>query len=329
MFESVLEAVNANVETFVFGAWTTLTTQGAGIIQTAFAVYLAIWGYLLWSGRTALTWSEALTRLFTVAFVYVFVTSVPLLVDLVYALATDVPAAVATTLLQSTGSLPSETTINQSLDLINNNAWETFRLMRKDSGVTNPIPFFLGLALVVLTLLTIGFTLFVIVLAKLATAVLLAVGPIFILIYLFAGTRGLFEGWLRQTLSFALIPVFVYGLLALIINLMDGVSQPLLAAAQNKALSYTQMAPYALVMLVSFLLTTQVIGWAAGIAGAFQLSTMGAYGATLRRAGGFAGRAARAGARMGGRAASAGARAGSRAALNLGRKLMSNRAGIP
>ena len=310
MFESVLDAVNGNVDTFVIGAWNTLTIEGAGIIRSVFVLYIAIWGYLLWMGRTQLTWADGLTRVFTVAFVYVFVTHVPLLIETVFVLATDVPEALATTLLQATGGLPSETTINQTLDDINNNAWETFRLMREDAGLTNPTPFFLGLALVILTLLVVGFTLFLVVLAKLATAVLLAVGPIFILLYLFAGTRGLFEGWLRQTLSFALIPIFVYGLLALIISLMDAVSQPLLEAAENQALDYTQMAAYSLVMVVSFLLATQVIGWAAGIAGAFQLSTMGAFGQNLTRLAG---------------GARSGAYAGGRAAVNLGRRLRGNR----
>ncbi len=313
MFESVLEAVNANVDVFVIGAWNTLTTEGANIIRSVFVLYIAIWGYLLWMGRTQLTWAEGMTRVFTITFVYVFVTHVPLLIETVFVLATDVPEALATTLLQATGSLPSETNINQALDQINNRAWETFRLMREDAGLTNPTPFFLGLALVILTLLVVGFTLFVIVLAKLATAVLLAVGPIFILLYIFAGTRGLFEGWLRQTLSFALIPIFIYGLLALIINIMNGVSAPLLIAAQNQALDYTQMAAYSLVMVVSFLLATQVIGWAAGIAGAFQLSTGGAFGNLTKLAGG----------------ARSGVYAGGRAAVNLGRRLRGNRSPTP
>ncbi len=48
----------------------------------------------------------------------------------------------------------------------------------------------------------------VLVTAKVALAALLALGPVFIVLSLFRGTRGLFEGWLKAVVSFALVPLF-------------------------------------------------------------------------------------------------------------------------
>lgn len=48
----------------------------------------------------------------------------------------------------------------------------------------------------------------VLVTAKVALAALLAVGPVFIIMALFSGTRGLFEGWLKAVVSFAMVPMF-------------------------------------------------------------------------------------------------------------------------
>jgi type IV secretion system protein VirB6 len=49
----------------------------------------------------------------------------------------------------------------------------------------------------------------VLVTARIALAVLLAVGPIFVVFALFSGTRGLFVGWLRGLILTAVTPLFV------------------------------------------------------------------------------------------------------------------------
>ena len=330
MFAYVVSTVNGSVDQYVIGTWNTLLAEGQPVITSVFILYIVVWGYLLWTGRSEFGWSDVFGRILTASIIYALLFSVPDLVVFVYNLATEVPAGIATTILTASGTLADQTSIEGALDEVLDRVWETFALMREQSGVRNPAPFFLGLLLVIITLLVVGFALFLIVLAKLAVAILLAVAPIFILLYLFTGTRGLFEGWLRQTISFALIPILLYGLLTLILGLMNHVSEPLVVSAQNGAIEYTQMAAHALVMLVSFLLVTQVLGWASGIAGGMTLATMGAGGAVGRTAGRLSARAAIGGARLGGRGATAGTQAGARGATALAAKLRSNRtAGIP
>ena len=43
---------------------------------------------------------------------------------------------------------------------------------------------------------------------KIALAILLAVGPVFVVLALFKGTRGLFAGWLKALVMLALTPLF-------------------------------------------------------------------------------------------------------------------------
>src|SRR5207245_2141842 len=47
----------------------------------------------------------------------------------------------------------------------------------------------------------------VLVVCRLALAALLILGPVFIVLALFDGTRGLFEGWLKSVVMFALVPL--------------------------------------------------------------------------------------------------------------------------
>jgi type IV secretion system protein VirB6 len=106
--------------------------------------------------------------------------------------------------------------------------------------------------------------------------VLLGFAPFAIVLYLFSATKSLFEGYLRQLLGFALIPVMIYSLLALVLNLVSLVSGPLMTAATNDAIKLTFIAPYSLVMVAVGLLATQVVSWSGAIAGALSLSVAGA-----------------------------------------------------
>ncbi len=79
----------------------------------------------------------------------------------------------------------------------------------------------LWLAALMLLLGTVG----VLLVAKIALAAMLALGPIFIIMSLFAGTRGLFEGWLKAIVMLAITPLLAVilggGTIALIGPMVD------------------------------------------------------------------------------------------------------------
>jgi type IV secretion system protein VirB6 len=78
-------------------------------------------------------------------------------------------------------------------------------------------------------------TLGLLILAKLMLGLLLAIGPLFVGLLLFDSTKGFFEGWLRTSLGFALVPlatvVFMAGLLASLEPSLQGLAT---ARAENR-----------------------------------------------------------------------------------------------
>jgi type IV secretion system protein VirB6 len=107
----------------------------------------------------------------------------------------------------------------------------------------------------------------VLVTAKVALAALLALGPVFIVLALFAGTRGLFEGWLKAVVSFAMVPMFTVliggatlGLIAPLIRdaLIDSTQ---IATRSVTALFLAACVYSALMAIVVKTTTTIVSGW--------------------------------------------------------------------
>jgi len=287
VLESILDATDAAVGTFIFDAWISFNAVANDWITAMMILFVVVMGYLILIGRLNLSLGELFPRLFKLGFIYVLVTNVGLLIGIVFTLFTDVPESIATALLVTSGGDAGG--INASVGLIYDRGLQSAALLWNNGGLTSPGPILLAAVVWLITLLTVGYVTFLLMLAKLAVAVLLALAPFFILLYLFDATRPIFEGWVRQLLAFALIPIFTYAMLLLIISILDTASAPLISAASAGTASLTQIAPYALVMAAAFLLAQQIMGWAAGVAGGFSLSSLGAYGRSLQGAAGLAG----------------------------------------
>ena len=119
----------------------------------------------------------------------------------------------------------------------------------------------LSYAALLLLLGTVG----VLVTSRIALAALLAIGPVFLMLSLFTGTRGLFEGWVKAAVMFALVPLFT----VLIGAASVGMLTPVIAGLAGGDVSLDQAASVfvaaavhcALMVLVLRLVATMTSGW--------------------------------------------------------------------
>lgn len=286
MFESLLDATDTAIGAFIFDAWTRFVTEGRDWVLAMSVLFVVITGYLLLVGRLNLSLSELFPRIVKWLAILAIVLNFDALVILLFNLFTNVPEAVATQLADVGGN--TEGSINASVGRVWSQGLQSAQNIFAEAGLTTWSPIIFGLLVLIVTLLAVVYITFLLMLAKLAVAVLLGLAPFFIVLYLFDATRPVFDGWLRQLISFALIPVFLYGLLALLISMMQTMSNQMLDATANSVWGITHVGPYALVMVVSLLLSTQVMGWAAGVGGGFSLSSLGALGTATRYGAGYA-----------------------------------------
>jgi type IV secretion system protein VirB6 len=117
------------------------------------------------------------------------------------------------------------------------------------------------------------YAMFLFALSKIALAVLLALGPLFICMRLFDGSRRFFDAWLMQLANYGFITVLTVLVGSLLLQLLQTY------ATQTAALGTAVLTVDALDMLLAavivLLLLRQVMPIAAGLAGGGPLSTMG------------------------------------------------------
>jgi type IV secretion system protein VirB6 len=136
----------------------------------------------------------------------------------------------------------------------------------------------LSIAGLILLLGTVG----VLVVCRLALAALLILGPIFIVLALFDGTRGLFEGWLKSVAMFALVPLLTVimgsGALVAISPMVAGLGEGGAEISLRSAVSILVASIiYVALMLVVFKVAASLTkGWRMGRAQALAQAHMGA-----------------------------------------------------
>lgn len=167
------------------------------ILLTLYVAFFAI-GLLL--GRSSLDIRALTPKMITLGLVLTFATSWVAYQSVVWNLAIGGPDWLAGLLLGESGSATSN--FGAKLDVVFLAVQETTGSNQDFSAFSPPGMMWFGALLLLLG--TVG----LLVTAKIALALLVAVGPIFVVMALFEGTRGLFTGWLKGVVMLSLAPLF-------------------------------------------------------------------------------------------------------------------------
>src|SRR4051794_19534862 len=240
-----------------------------GSFQTALTIvltlYIALLAFNLLTGRSALRISVLTPRMMTLGLVLTFATSWVAYQSVVWNLATGAPDEIASVLVGSKGS--ATVLFAQQLDGFFNAITDAAsNIPAQNPVIAAATPTFaspaniLSIGALLLLLGTVG----VLVVCRLALAALLIIGPVFIVLALFEGTRGLFEGWLKSVAMFALVPLLTVvmgsGALVAISPMVAGLGQngaeiPLKTAVSILVASIIYLALMLVVFKVASMLT--------------------------------------------------------------------------
>lgn len=133
-----------------------------------------------------------------------------------------------------------------------------------------------------------GYAAFLMALAKIALAVILALGPIFISLVMFEGTKQFFSSWLGQALNFVFVVVLTSATVKLILTLLAAYLAPAIDAAADTGATSVAIQALALTA-IGCLVLMQLSPIASALAGGVAVSTLGAGAAVYSKMKGAAG----------------------------------------
>lgn len=170
------------------------------ILPILLTFFIAFFGISLALGRSNLSMRALVPRIMTVGLVVTFATSFAAFSAVFYTFFVWTPDFLAGVITDSEGS--ATFTFAQKLDVVFI-AVQQASTGQTDINVFSP-PGMMWLGALLLLLGTVG----LLVTARIGLALLLAVGPVFVVLALFNQTRGLFTGWLKGMLMLSLVPLF-------------------------------------------------------------------------------------------------------------------------
>jgi type IV secretion system protein VirB6 len=125
------------------------------------------------------------------------------------------------------------------------------------------------------------YTLFLLALARVALALLLAIGPLFIVLLLFESTQRYFEAWLGQLANYALVGVLAVLTASLMLTVVEAYATQ--TAALGAAILTVDALDMLLVAGLVLLLLRQVMPIAARLAGGVSLASFGVVSGVVGR----------------------------------------------
>lgn len=148
-------------------------------------------------------------------------------------------------------------------------------LLKKGSVLSGDFAYYLaGFVVYLLIGLTVVYTAFLLALSKVAIAVILTLGPIFIVLLLFDATKRFFESWIAQLANYALVTVLSLLVAAFMLSIVKAYAAD--AAAHGSGITIAESVRLCVASVLVFLVMRQVMPIAAGLASGIALSSFGA-----------------------------------------------------
>lgn len=263
----VVDCMSGEAASFAFARLFGTDALLGQALTAALTLYIGLYAIGLLTGRTSLSLTSLTPRMMTLGIALTFATSWVAYQSVIWNLLVGGPDQIASLLIGTQGSATS--LFADRLDGIfavvaqAAAATEAAKAGLTDSGSIASGPDLLWFSALLLLLGTVG----VLLVSRIALAAMLALGPIFIICGLFPGSRGLFEGWLKAAVLFALTPLLAVLIGGATIALLSPMLDSLAAAGGQVPLRLTTTlflaaAVYCALMIVCLkIAATMVAGW--------------------------------------------------------------------
>ncbi len=222
-----LQSLDCQVNGAVAGGYEHIFGSGGALglaLSIGLTLYLVIFALGLLAGHTRLSLSTVSGKVLALGFVLTFAAGWPAYQTVVLGLLTGGPDQLAAAMMgaKSGATQAFAARVDVLFDAVIDVGRQVASLPKSPNLQTAVSLIWASASLLLIS------TLGLLVIARIVLAVLLALGPVFIVFGLFAGTRGLFEGWLRTAVAFALAPMLIVlggsGLLAALGPAIDAVA---------------------------------------------------------------------------------------------------------
>ena len=243
-------------------------------IVTLSTVYVMVWGYLHLTGRIEEPFAAGLRRIIVLAVVLGAALDLWLYNSVIVDTFYSAPAQLAAAVVGSSDPVSTIDAIWQQGGTVAQTLYQKGGVWSGDWGF-----YFAGAVVWCFIGLLCIYAMFLLALSSIASAVLLAIGPLFIAMLLFDSTRRYFDAWIAQLATYALISILTVLVAALLLHVVASYAEQ--TAARGAAILTVDSLDMVLASVLVFLLMRQIMPIASSLVGGFALSSLGVLSRSL------------------------------------------------
>ncbi|AWX05516.1 MULTISPECIES: type IV secretion system protein [Gammaproteobacteria] len=278
LFEAIFDKVDQALDTYITSTAGDIISFITPIFTSLLIIWIAIWGYMMMFGKASEPLQDGVFRILRIGFIITLGLTVGTYTDLVVDFLAKGPETIASVI---TGS-PTGTSA-ATLDSLFSKIFEVSEAAWDKGGIMNGN---FGMYLISIIVLVVGAALslvvaFLILLSKIMTTVLLAIGPLFIIMLLFNTTQRFFESWLGMVMNFGFILILAAAIGQLMTSLADSYISSMMGADASTLANLGDAAMLCIVFALCILVVRQVPSVASALGGGVALATQGAIGSAM------------------------------------------------
>jgi len=275
IFAQIFAYIDGSLISAILAGADRLAQAVSGPLRLALVIYVAFYAFAIMRGMIQQLLMDVAMRVLKLCVLVTLVTESSVFQQwAVQTLYTDIPSSIQQALLGSTGGTYRGDTFDQlwsygmriAGDIFDNAGWTDFGLRA------------MAIVLMIATTITCVIGAVVMVIAKIALALVVSLGPLFIGLALFDATRRWTEAWLSQAVNYIVLMVLIVGLSVLVANMVQQIAS---RAQGNQAAQIVMMlAGVSTIYAFAAIVFSQLPSIASGLAGGGAALSSGITSAT-------------------------------------------------
>ena len=271
----MLDRIDNTGTNFSEHAYTIVGTEIMPLLKLMAVGYVAFYGLQLIFGTTRISASDIIFRIVRIVFIVTLVGNWGTFNTLFYTWLNSTPEDVGRAILTAiSGATMTDPTSGMS------QIWESANKAGAtyvaQAGYFAVLPALISMLLIVVAAILICIGLAILILSKVIMWVLIGTAPIGIALMLFPQTRNFGWSWVTQTLSYAMMPLFVYVFAAFILSALSPEVSSIEAKAAASALQLSDLGAFVLLCLAGGFVLLNIQSMVQGITGVMAANVGGA-----------------------------------------------------
>lgn len=216
IFQPAYQFIDAKLDVFLNERASSVIAEASGPLRVALVLYVLLYGFAILRGSISEPVMDFVVRSIKLAFIYMLATTVAYSTYVTDPLFHVLPDTLARAI--SGGGVPD---VGAAFDQFFSRAAYLAEKIAKEASPVDFGPWILAAVVYIIGALAAALGFGVVLIAKVALALLVALGPIFIACALFDGSRRFFFGWLSQAVNYLVLFALIITIFQLILSLVD------------------------------------------------------------------------------------------------------------